>query len=57
MPRILYEKIVCEAIKETSKKLFGRVPKITKTGETKSPIAVESFNVILGIVGDITGDT
>ena len=55
MPRILYEKIVCEAIKETSKKLFGRVPKITKTGETKSPIAVESFNVILGIVGDITG--
>ncbi len=47
--------IVNEAIKETSKKLFGRVPKITKTGETKSPIQVESFNVILGIVGDITG--
>lgn len=55
MSRILYEKIINEAIKETSKKLFGKMPKIEKIGEAKSPIAVDSFNVILGIVGDITG--
>lgn len=55
MPRILYEKIINEAIKETSRKIFGKVPEISKMGETKSPISVESFNVILGIVGDISG--
>lgn len=55
MPRVLYERIVNEAIKETSKKIFGKIPEIKKVGETKSPIAVESFNVILGIVGDISG--
>lgn len=55
MSRVLYEKIISEAIKETSKKIFGKIPEIKKTGEAKSPIEVESFNVILGIVGDITG--
>ncbi|MBN1468632.1 MAG: chemotaxis protein CheX [Fusobacteriaceae bacterium] len=55
MSRLLYERIINDAIKETSRKIFGKVPEITKIGETKSPISVESFNVILGIVGDITG--
>lgn len=55
MSKILYEKIISEAIKETSKKLFGKIPKIEKIGEAKSPISVDSFNVIMGIVGDITG--
>lgn len=55
MSKILYEKIINEAIKETSKKLFGKVPQIDKIGEAKSPIPVDSFNVILGIVGDIQG--
>ena len=55
MSRLLYERIINDAIKETARKIFGKVPEITKIGETKSPISVESFNVILGIVGDITG--
>lgn len=55
MSRTLYEKIICDAMKVSSKKLFGKEPEIKKIGEAKSPINVSSFNVILGIVGDITG--
>ena len=55
MQRALYETIICQAIRETSKKLFEKIPEIKKVGEAKSPIAVEEFNVIMGIVGDITG--
>jgi chemotaxis protein CheX len=55
MSKVLYEKIISEAIKETSKKLFGKMPIIEKKGEAKSPLAVDSFNVIMGIVGDISG--
>lgn len=30
MSKVLYEKIISEAIKETSKKLFGKMPIIEK---------------------------
>lgn len=55
MSKILYENIISEAIKETSIKLFGKVPEIKRIGDAKSPIHLNAFNVIMGIVGDIQG--
>lgn len=55
MSKIVYENIMNDAIKATSKKLLQEKPIIEKMSDKKSPIKVEKFNVILGIVGDISG--
>lgn len=55
MSKIIYENIMNDAIKVTSKKLLDETPVIEKMTDEKSPISVEKFNVILGIVGDISG--
>lgn len=55
MSKIVYEKTVNDAIKVTSKKILKEEPKVEKLGDEKSPIKVDDFNTILGIVGDISG--
>lgn len=55
MSKIIYENIMNDAIKVTSKKILMEEPVISKMPDEKSPIKVERFNVILGIVGDISG--
>ncbi len=55
MSRVVYEEIMNDAIKVTSKKILNEEPQIIKGAELLSPIRVEEFNTILGIVGDISG--
>lgn len=50
-----YEKIIHDAISSTSNKLLDITPTIEFITELTSPIEVEDFNVLLGVVGEVRG--
>lgn len=52
---MLYKDKLHESIKITAKKLIDHEPEIREIEHIKSPVQLEDFSIVMGVVGEING--